>query len=429
MGNSWSNNTTSLIILVEQTSGFSGIFGYSPVPGLGNLIFSLSAAAGTDPYGNAYPQGLSSTLGSISGTTITGSTFKGTDFVINGSGIFVYNGIPAAGNLFCTIAAAAGTDSFGNPYGQGFNVGDFSASHFGIDDLGRVYVTNSAGVLVDFIDSATGSTTLGSSAAAHWLFDVPNSQMSMFDLNNALTARLSASAGNSNFVWLSNLASEYFAINGGALEIGRLTTPGSLPSAADQTASAKLALTLGPPDTLTVTGPTRTADPGKVAVQVGLKSGNAGTTLPGGANNPTLQVGTSATGVVDIELHGGALYRGDLSGWQTPSLGTGWAAGSIRSALPLRYMIDGQDNLVIKGSVSCTSTTPASTIFSVAAPYIPTGSYNIQQGVILKQSSAGGSFAFGHGFISAGAVGQNGLTFTSGDIVSLDFTWPLGNLP
>jgi len=59
MSSPWSNQVVSLIILTEETGGFSGMFGYSPAPGAGNLIFSLSAAAGTDEYGNTYPQGLS----------------------------------------------------------------------------------------------------------------------------------------------------------------------------------------------------------------------------------------------------------------------------------------------------------------------------------------------------------------------------------
>lgn len=58
MAGSWSNTATDLIILVEQISGYSGIFGYTPAPGPGNLILSVSAASGTDPYGNDYPAGL-----------------------------------------------------------------------------------------------------------------------------------------------------------------------------------------------------------------------------------------------------------------------------------------------------------------------------------------------------------------------------------
>lgn len=59
MAGSWSNDGQNLIVLIEEITGYSGIFGYSPAPGAGNLVFSLAAAAGTDPYGNAYPQGLS----------------------------------------------------------------------------------------------------------------------------------------------------------------------------------------------------------------------------------------------------------------------------------------------------------------------------------------------------------------------------------
>lgn len=59
MAGSWSNSAQNLIVLVEEISGYSGIFGYSPAPGAGNLVFSLAAAAGTDPYGNTYPNGLS----------------------------------------------------------------------------------------------------------------------------------------------------------------------------------------------------------------------------------------------------------------------------------------------------------------------------------------------------------------------------------
>src|SRR5208337_1142558 len=105
--------------LTEQTTGFSGIFGYSPTVGSGNLIFSLSAAAGTDPYGNAYPQGINLAAGAISGTT-----FSGTDFIINSSGEFFYSGTPAAGNLIQSIAIADGTDGFGNHYLAGISTYD-----------------------------------------------------------------------------------------------------------------------------------------------------------------------------------------------------------------------------------------------------------------------------------------------------------------
>lgn len=90
---------------------------YNPSAGLGNLIGSWAGAAGTDPYGNSYPEGLNVTVGTISGTTI-----DGTDYIINQSGAFWYSGTPAHGNLILSLAAAAGSDGFGNAYPEGLGV-------------------------------------------------------------------------------------------------------------------------------------------------------------------------------------------------------------------------------------------------------------------------------------------------------------------
>jgi hypothetical protein len=111
-----------------------GVFIYNGAPALGNLIGSWAAQAGVDAKGNAYPQGLSVTVGAISGGTISGSTitggtisgtaisastFDGTDFILNSDGAFFYSGAPANGNLIASIASAAGTDGFGNAYQSG----------------------------------------------------------------------------------------------------------------------------------------------------------------------------------------------------------------------------------------------------------------------------------------------------------------------
>lgn len=46
-------------------------------------------------------------------------TFLGNSFILNSSGLFIYNGTPAAGNLIASIAPTAGTDQFGNAYIDG----------------------------------------------------------------------------------------------------------------------------------------------------------------------------------------------------------------------------------------------------------------------------------------------------------------------
>lgn len=57
MSGSWSNVSADLIVLQEDQSGYSGLFGYSPSPAAGSLVFSVAAVAGTDPYGNPYLAG------------------------------------------------------------------------------------------------------------------------------------------------------------------------------------------------------------------------------------------------------------------------------------------------------------------------------------------------------------------------------------
>lgn len=107
MSGSWSNPQTSLIILVEQISGFSGIFGYSPAPAMGTLIFSLAAFAGTDPYGNTFGKGLN--VGDQAGLHF-GVDTSGDMFMFNSSGVRTFFGQASTGNL--TIGATAGNGFF-----------------------------------------------------------------------------------------------------------------------------------------------------------------------------------------------------------------------------------------------------------------------------------------------------------------------------
>lgn len=53
-------------VIIEGSN--DGLFVYAGAPATGNLIVSAAAQAGTDPYGNAYPQGINVTQGRI-GTT------------------------------------------------------------------------------------------------------------------------------------------------------------------------------------------------------------------------------------------------------------------------------------------------------------------------------------------------------------------------
>lgn len=112
-------------IVIDGIRG--AIFEYASGAGIGitpadnPLVSSWASKAGTDPYTNAYPQGFS--IG-------PGSVFEGTDFIIDSSGAFFYQGTPASGNLLISIAPMAGTDDFSNPYRQGLELHAVNGSNF-----------------------------------------------------------------------------------------------------------------------------------------------------------------------------------------------------------------------------------------------------------------------------------------------------------
>ena len=58
-GSAWTNQVVSSVIIQSAGSG-QGLFVYSPTVGAGNLIASIAAANGTDSYGNAYLAGITS---------------------------------------------------------------------------------------------------------------------------------------------------------------------------------------------------------------------------------------------------------------------------------------------------------------------------------------------------------------------------------
>ncbi|MHB1595388.1 MAG: hypothetical protein ACYCO9_16395 [Streptosporangiaceae bacterium] len=148
----WNNQALALLVLVEKTGGWSGVFGYSPDEGPGNLVFSVSAAAGTDPYGNAYPAGVSTTAGS--------GTIEGPDYLIDSAGAFWYSGTPGSGNLILSIAGAAGTDPHGNIYPEGISFAKGSVPG-GLIDPGTVGTTQ-----IDFTARDIGGITTSIAATA-----------------------------------------------------------------------------------------------------------------------------------------------------------------------------------------------------------------------------------------------------------------------
>jgi hypothetical protein len=109
-------------LVIVSGAGVSGVFVYNGTPGLGNPPIVSITNGSTDPFGNPVVPGLDVTQGQITGSVISGSTFEGTDFILNSQGFFFYTGTPATGNLFASVTSSNGTDTFGNAYIQGFEI-------------------------------------------------------------------------------------------------------------------------------------------------------------------------------------------------------------------------------------------------------------------------------------------------------------------
>jgi hypothetical protein len=112
------------------------------VPLSRQLLISLASKAGTDDYGNSFPQGILATAG-----IIEGPVFEGSDFIINQAGMFFYSATPAAGNLIMSLSnsLAGGVDGFGNKYVFGLCLYDNSGGF--ITQVGQGFVAFGTGSL------------------------------------------------------------------------------------------------------------------------------------------------------------------------------------------------------------------------------------------------------------------------------------------
>jgi hypothetical protein len=115
-GSEWDNQLLDLLILAASAAGFSGVFVYSPAPGPGNLIASVAAQAGTDPYGNAYVGGITSYSGSSTWAALTGAVlnlqtggeFQAAQLGAVGAGVsFLSAGLATSGDIGAEVILAS----------------------------------------------------------------------------------------------------------------------------------------------------------------------------------------------------------------------------------------------------------------------------------------------------------------------------------
>lgn len=149
----WNNSVFELLIVSAGGGPFTGLFVYSPAPGNGNLIASITASNGTDPFGNGFDAGIvsysglntailnASSLSLFAGITERATLSTSHFTVFNSSGATIYDidltrtaqflyadtGSAVQGALVVSQAQNGGTDQFGNAYVAGetdyFNAG------------------------------------------------------------------------------------------------------------------------------------------------------------------------------------------------------------------------------------------------------------------------------------------------------------------
>jgi hypothetical protein len=132
----WNTVIPTLIILQENAQGFTGIFGYNPAPGTGNLVYSESVGGGTDPFGNAY----------LAGTT----TYKFQ------AGLYYALSIGGAGIAAYTASAASG------PY--------TANSFFSFDNIGDVTIVPNGHLLMESGVSNSLYRIVGGRLATEWTY-------------------------------------------------------------------------------------------------------------------------------------------------------------------------------------------------------------------------------------------------------------------
>lgn len=102
----WDEPGVLSLVLIQAGTPGTGLFVYNGVPALGNPPIAWMGSS-TDPFGNVLP--------SVSGVASTGQ-FSAGDVIINTAGLFVYAGTPAKNNMIASVAGTTGTDQFGNDY-------------------------------------------------------------------------------------------------------------------------------------------------------------------------------------------------------------------------------------------------------------------------------------------------------------------------
>jgi hypothetical protein len=165
---------TSNAVVVAQyviITNSGGWFIYDGLPALGNPpIAWATGGLLVDPYGNPLPYQFG----------ITGNgVFAADNTLITPNGIFVYSSTPATGNLIGSWASVAGTDQFGNGYPQGLSVLQGLITGIGIDSTEITNSTFEDGA-IDAADITNSDMVGGTATEVAIVFDTTGGQLLVY---------------------------------------------------------------------------------------------------------------------------------------------------------------------------------------------------------------------------------------------------------
>lgn len=157
-------------------------------------------------------------------------TFNGNNFILNSSGLFIYSGTPANGNLIASIAPTSGTDSFGNTYLDG--IVTYSGASFAALSVGNVYFgliadgyTTAGLVGLSGADGvfASSPTSVSNTDAATW--ELVDGLVSVTPTSAAGYPHLDVGASSSGVTGWINGAWVKSSVNGGTSTAETWQTP------------------------------------------------------------------------------------------------------------------------------------------------------------------------------------------------------------
>jgi hypothetical protein len=296
-------------------------------------------------------------------------TFVGTDYVINESGIFLYSGTPAAGNLIGSWVSAAGTDDFGNAY-----------------EAGLTLYAPGQGTVNLSIDP-------GGAMLAEWLDAVGGSQVN-----------IAAGGGAAGMTFTP-------PTTGGAA-----WTQGSINAIVSNVFGTNTA-------ELAISGPYNNAHPSHPTIAL---FGSSDTNASNRVDLTTQQVNASG----DLTVGGAATKAAET--WQTPSYNANWSStttyGSIAGGLgALKYRRDAEDNVQLIGTFTAATGATAS-VFNLPAAYRPKANWPFPVAFISSGGVAGNAWAYVSTAGNLNINSQLGSSVTAGTTYTVNTKMPLGNI-